>query len=363
MLEMNKPYIYRIKNKITGQFYYGSKYSSVCCYTTFWKDYFTSSSTIKKLIKLYGINNWDIKILKTYQTAREALMNEQKYIKRCFKSKYSLNLRYFNYNNETLDDINPVDKMIMTRKIINNNGETSYILGGRKTAKTKKSLILSDGRTLMQATVDKTTETRKNRGDYEKLSQELTGVGKGIGSEIRVCEYCSKETNSGNYTRWHGLNCIMNPNITEEQILKRVPHNKGKTSSIKGLPNEKLKGFVSAYDLEKKINIRVSKKIFDLNPNLVGMGTKGTPSYKEKEISKETGEKLSKVNKGKKHKESTKQLISIKACERKGLYLWVNNPNTNEKTKIKKEIASNFLKENPEWKLGKGKNKKESNEK
>ena len=115
--------------------------------------------------------------------------------------------------------------------------------------------------------------------------------------------------------------------------------------------------------LEKKINIRVSKKIFDLNPNLVGMGTKGTPSYKEKEISKETREKLSKVNKGKKHKESTKQLISIKACERKGLYLWVNNPNTNEKTKIKKEIASNFLKENPEWKLGKGKNKKESNEK
>lgn len=362
MLEMNKPYVYRIKNKTTKQFYYGSKYSKICCYTTFWKDYFTSSATIKKLIKLYGKDDWEIKILKTYQTAREAHLSEQKYIKRCFRSKYSLNLRYFEYNDESLDELDPVEKMVMTRKIPDENGETSYIIGGRNTAKTKKSIILPDGRTLMQATVDKTALIRKERGDYEKMSQDLSGPGKGLCPEKKTCEYCLTEITTGNYFRWHGENCKMNPNITEEQLKKREPHNKGKSSSAKGLPNEKLKGFVSAYDLENKINVRVQKEVFDSNPNLVGMGTKGTPSYREKEISVETREKLRISSTGRKCKESTKQLIAIKASERKGLYLWVNNPIANEKTKIKKELVDDFLSKNTDWVLGKGKIKRKINE-
>lgn len=178
MHEINKPYVYRIKNRITNQFYYGSKYSAIsCCYTLFWKNYFTSSPTVHKLNKLYGKESWDIKIIKTYNTPREALLAEQKHIKRGFKSKYSLNLRYFEYKGESLEDLNPVEKMVMTRKILNKNGVSSYILGGRKTAETKKTTILDDGRTLMQATVDKGAELRKNRGDYVKLAQEISDKG------------------------------------------------------------------------------------------------------------------------------------------------------------------------------------------
>jgi hypothetical protein len=271
MLEINKPYVYRIKNKTTGQFYYGSKYSKVCCYTTFWKDYFTSSATIRKLIKLYGKDDWDIKILKTYQTAREALLNEQKYIKRCFKSKYSLNLRYFEYNGESLDDLDTIEKMVMTRKIPDENGKTSYLIGGRKTADTKKSIIMPDGRSLMQVTVDKTAQIRHNRGDYKKLSKEMTGVGKGICPERKICVYCDANTNLGNYFRWHGENCKKNPNITEEQLKKREPWNKtkedGTTRKVSDATRLKNKlaqqKLVSAFDVQTLKFVRINKDIFN----------------------------------------------------------------------------------------------------
>ena len=43
-----------------------------------------------------------------------------------------------------------------------------------------------------------------------------------------ICEYCDKPSDKGNYGRWHGENCKMNPNITQEQLLKREPWNKMK---------------------------------------------------------------------------------------------------------------------------------------
>lgn len=43
-----------------------------------------------------------------------------------------------------------------------------------------------------------------------------------------ICEFCSKESDKGNYNRWHGENCKMNPNISIEQLLKREPWNKTK---------------------------------------------------------------------------------------------------------------------------------------
>ena len=366
MQEINKPYVYRIKNRITNQFYYGSKYSAIsCCYTLFWKNYFTSSPTVHKLNKLYGKESWDIKIIKTYNTPREALLAEQKYIKRCFKSKYSLNLRYFEYNNEYLEDLDPVEKMVMTRKIPNENGVSSYILGGRKTAETKKLTILSDGRSLMQATADKGAELRKKRGDYEKLSQEVSDKG-GVCSERKICEFCLSNITLGNYARWHGNNCKMNPDITDEQLKKREPANKGsqKTEAEKLANSLAQQGIVTAYDLENKIIIRLSKEEFDKHKDIkyVGITSKKSPFYKKSEVSAETREKLSKANKGRIVKESTRMLMSKNASERKGLYIWVNNPIINKKTKILKESLEDFLNQNSDWVLGKGKNKTKEND-
>lgn len=264
MQEINKPYVYRIKNRITNQFYYGSKYSVMCCYTLFWKNYFTSSPTVHKLNELYGKESWDIKIIKTYNTAREALLSEQKYIKRCFKSKYSLNLRYFEYNNEHLEDLNPVEKMVMTRKILNENGESSYILGGRKTAETKKLTILSDGRSLMQATADKGAEFRRKRGDYEKLSQEISDKG-GFCTNRKICEYCSANITLGNYARWHGDNCKKNPDINLEtlSIIRSCGKGRAKTEDERLANSLSQKGIVSAFCLVTCKNIKIEKEEFD----------------------------------------------------------------------------------------------------
>jgi hypothetical protein len=47
-----------------------------------------------------------------------------------------------------------------------------------------------------------------------------------------TCEFCNKLSDKGNYNRWHGKNCKMNPNLTQEQKDKRIPWNKkGSTTS------------------------------------------------------------------------------------------------------------------------------------
>ena len=255
--------------------------------------------------------------------------------------------------------------MVMTRKILNENGESSYILGGRKTAETKKLTILSDGRSLMQATADKGAEFRRKRGDYEKLSQEISDKG-GFCTDRKICEYCSANITLGNYARWHGDNCKKNPDIDLETILSIRSCGKGrqKTEAEKLANSLAQQGIVTAYDLENKIIIKLSKEEFDKHKDIkyVGITSKKSPFYKKSEVSAETREKLSKANKGRIVKESTRMLMSKNASERKGLYIWVNNPIINKKTKILKESLEDFLNQNSDWVLGKGKNKTKEND-
>lgn len=350
---MNRtPYVYRIKNKITGHFYYGCKYAKKCSPDTFWKDYFTSSEYISEMLIEYPPELWDTKIIKIGGTPAEVLSFESKLIKRTIKSKMSLNFRY----NETYCGVNEIisAKMVKKRTTPNEEGITTYQIGGRKCADTKNNTILENGLTLMQQTVNKTANTRRERGDFIKLSEQVKQNGIGYS---HACEYCCKTVQGGNFFRWHGENCKMNPNITAEQLLKREPANKGKESGKKGIPNDKLKGMVTCYDTKRQTTVRVTTEEFHANEHLVGNGSKGTPSYTPREVSFETREKLNKANKGKIVKESTKKLLSQKAIERKGLHVWVNNPITNEKTKIRKEMIEEFLNKNTGWSLGKGKNK------
>ena len=127
---MNRtPYVYRIKNKITGHFYYGCKYAKKCSPDTFWKDYFTSSETIAEMLIEYPPELWDTKIIKIGGTPAEVLSFEGKLIKRTIKSKMSLNFRY----NETYCGVNEiiVAKMLKKRNTPNEEGMTTYQIGGR----------------------------------------------------------------------------------------------------------------------------------------------------------------------------------------------------------------------------------------
>ena len=60
-------YTYYICNKITNQFYYGSRYKNINLNRTpeedFWVYYFTSSKKVKKLIEMYGKESFEIEII------------------------------------------------------------------------------------------------------------------------------------------------------------------------------------------------------------------------------------------------------------------------------------------------------------
>lgn len=47
-----------------------------------------------------------------------------------------------------------------------------------------------------------------------------------------LCEHCGKAIDKGNYTRWHGDNCKLNPDITKTQLESRSPWNKKSPETI-----------------------------------------------------------------------------------------------------------------------------------
>lgn len=72
-----KNYVYYIKNKTTGLKYIGVKFSKNADPKLFWKTYFTSSNLVKKLIKLYGQEDFELKILRTFESELEAIKYER----------------------------------------------------------------------------------------------------------------------------------------------------------------------------------------------------------------------------------------------------------------------------------------------
>ena len=86
------PYVYFVKNKTTQLKYIGVKYAKNCNPLTFWKDYFTSSSMIKKLIELYGKDDFEYKILKTFESYYQALQFEANLLKYAIKRKDYVNI-------------------------------------------------------------------------------------------------------------------------------------------------------------------------------------------------------------------------------------------------------------------------------
>ena len=246
---MNRtPYVYRIKNRITSEFYYGCKYAKNCHPSTFWKEYFTSSGTIAEKLLEHAADLWDTKIIKICKTPKEALALEGKLIKRTIKSKFSLNFRY----HETYCGMNEiiVAKMLKKRTTPNEDGITTYQIGGRKCADTKINTILDNGLTIAQQSSIKTAETRRKRGDFAELSERTKANG-GIGY-YHTCVHCSETIKGANYTRWHGDNCKMNPNIDTTALIER-----NNISTALG------KGYVSAFSLIELKNIKVQKEEFD----------------------------------------------------------------------------------------------------
>lgn len=88
----SKPYVYWIKNLTTGYKYIGVKYASNADPNTFWKTYFTSSKRVQLLIEQFGVGDFKTKILKTFDTAYDAILYEKHLLQFAIKRDDYLNL-------------------------------------------------------------------------------------------------------------------------------------------------------------------------------------------------------------------------------------------------------------------------------
>ena len=87
------PYVYIVKNKTTGLKYLGVRYAKNCNPDDFWVTYFTPSSLVKKMIDVYGKEDFYTKIIHKYPNCpTKAILREAKYFSFIKKREDYLNI-------------------------------------------------------------------------------------------------------------------------------------------------------------------------------------------------------------------------------------------------------------------------------
>lgn len=108
------PYTYSIKFLVTGQYYYGVKYSEGCKPTDLGSKYLSSSKVVLALIKEHGIEEFEFTVRKIFNSADEAKAHETKFLKRV---NARANPKFLNKHNN--DSFYPLD----------NSGEKNPMFG------------------------------------------------------------------------------------------------------------------------------------------------------------------------------------------------------------------------------------------
>ena len=77
-MKSNTPYVYIVKNLTTGLKYIGCQYGKKADPNNLWKKYFTSSKLVKKLIEVYGKEDFQYRIIKIFDNDFSTLEYERK---------------------------------------------------------------------------------------------------------------------------------------------------------------------------------------------------------------------------------------------------------------------------------------------
>jgi hypothetical protein len=98
-------YVYLVKNKITNQFYYGSRASNIRFkrhpLEDLWIYYFTSSKKIKELINLHGKDTFEIQIVFSDDSYETCFWEEQRLISKSKDDPLRLNRVFVNKETNT----------------------------------------------------------------------------------------------------------------------------------------------------------------------------------------------------------------------------------------------------------------------
>ena len=76
------PFTYYLYHNPTRKHYYGARWAKNCGPDTLWNSYFSSCRDIHELIKQYGVDSFNVRVMRVFNTGEEARMWEHKFIKR-----------------------------------------------------------------------------------------------------------------------------------------------------------------------------------------------------------------------------------------------------------------------------------------
>jgi len=210
------PYTYKLIFKPTGQYYYGVRYAKGCHPNDLWDKYFTSSKHIHKLIKEYGLNSFTTKITKTFSSKKEAIEHEHSILIRVKADKNGKFINKTNskalFSNEGLILIHHPETKLQSYHDSSLPIPNNWKIGvskdlSKKFSKIRKGKPAHNKGKKTKSTGPCTEERKFSISESRKLTPKLT------------CEHCGKQCDGGNFKRFHGCNCKLNPNI-DQQILK-----------------------------------------------------------------------------------------------------------------------------------------------
>jgi len=175
-----KPYVYWIKNNITGIKYIGVRSANVKLNKTpvqdLGKTYFSSGKLKKEFKK--NTNNFRIKLISTFNTIKEAIDFEKKQTKKIYKNK-----RYANIGSFPATDFTPevLKKMSEAQKGKKHSEEhkrkISETLKGQKLSKERKEKIskANKGKIRSEKARKNVSKAKKGKKHSEEHKRNMTG--------------------------------------------------------------------------------------------------------------------------------------------------------------------------------------------
>lgn len=189
-------YVYRITNKITGEFYHGYRYRNQTLgiepEDDIWVRYFTSSNRIKKDLKRYGKESFNVEIIYKNPDSVKCWQHEQIAIQQDWGNPLLLNGKYHdpNSNVEIYRRVN-----LLTEE---SRQKMSAAAKGRlKSEEHKRKIALAN------------TGNVGSAQKRAKISAARKGkaTNKGISPPKYQCPHCGALVSNSNLRRWHGDNC------------------------------------------------------------------------------------------------------------------------------------------------------------
>lgn len=198
---MTNAYVYKITNKLTGQFYIGyrSRNQTLNINPTddLWVKYFTSSNRVKKDIEQYGVDSFNVEVLFQDIDPIACWRYEQHLIKESWSDDLLLNGKFYDPESdiEIYRRVNALSEE--TRRKMSLAGK-----GKPKSEDHKQKIAASN--------TGKPQSAEKRR----KISEARKGkpTNKGVSPPKFECPHCNKMVSNANLQKWHNDRCkIINP--------------------------------------------------------------------------------------------------------------------------------------------------------